>query len=236
MTSVLPSHRVRMSGAMQTIRVTEAPLENAAPPVPPAPDDWQERIEAARLEGLERARNEITASFESALRDLNVERNRLKKLSREWADTMAPHLLDLSLEVAQRLVAHDIDDGAARIEPLVDAAVRELRDAGETDTISIALHPEDYATLQPAPKDGRMAGVEVLSDRDVDRGACLLRSGIDSFSVTLEARLDEIRRSLDRRAPKPRTVEAETDLDTEIAIEEAIVITTEPENDEEASE
>jgi len=231
------------------IRVTEA---SATTPEPPAPADWQQRIEAARTEGLERARQEITASFESALRDLQVGRIQLEKLSKEWAESMAPHLLDLSLEIAQRLVAYDIADGAIRIEPLVEAAVRELRDAGETDTISIALHPDDYATLHPAPKEGQMAGVQVLADRDVERGACLLRTGVDSFAVTLEARLDEIRRSLDRRAPNPRKPDAEpkqaeraapecvveSNVDATIDAEfEAIVITDteELENDGEAS-
>ncbi|MBC8095352.1 MAG: hypothetical protein H7Y43_06045 [Akkermansiaceae bacterium] len=106
-------------------------------------------------------------------------------------------LIDLALEVAQKIVA-DIPISAEAVE----AAVREAASQIEHNTdITVQLHPEDLALLRKhnSPIFEGLPGADTLKfsgSPEVTRGGCIIQTRFGLLDARRETKIEQLRKTL----------------------------------------
>jgi flagellar assembly protein FliH len=137
-------------------------------------------LEAAReeiavaLQALEAAAGEVAASREAALERIEVE------------------AAELALALAGKILAAALD---VRPELVVDVTRSALRRVAERDRLVVEVNPEDFALLRSeiegvADSLGGFQGLEVVAERRVARGGCLLRTTEGEIDAGIDEQLE----------------------------------------------
>ena len=137
-------------------------------------------VEAAREEiavarqALEAAAREVEATGEAAL-------DRMEVQAAELALALARKILSASLEVQPELV--------------VDVVRSALRRVAERDRLVVEVNPDDFALLRTeiegvADSLGGFHGLEVVAERRVARGGCLLRTTEGEIDAGIDEQLE----------------------------------------------
>lgn len=106
-------------------------------------------------------------------------------------------LLKLSVEIARQIVRAEAKTDPELITRVVRAAIDHLADRSR---IRILVHPGDMAALRkalPEAAEGRpLEAWELIDDRSVERGGCLLESGFGKVNATIEEQLQVLAEEL----------------------------------------
>jgi flagellar assembly protein FliH len=154
-----------------------------------------EALEQGAAQGREQAKQELLpalVAFADAAQALIVFEEQL--ISRS-----TPHLVELALEIAEKIVGR-----AIRQEPEIVAAIlaRAKHEVADAKQIRIWLHPADFKLLSEMRPDlvrmGEEAGrkIDVAAAEEISRGGCRLETEIGLIDATVPTQLDEIRRQL----------------------------------------
>ena len=105
-------------------------------------------------------------------------------------------LVNLSLQIAEKVVGHEVENGRHRIERIVEAAL----DAAPTEEEArVHLNPEECGPVREAltDEDGAVgAGVSITADPDVPRGSCRVETPGGSVVSGVQSRLEKIEDNL----------------------------------------
>ena len=93
-------------------------------------------------------------------------------------------LIDLSLEIAKKIVGHAIEIDASAIDSIYERAFSAAR---EMERASVSVHPEDRAN-SGIDELARAHAFEIVEDVAVGRGGCRVTAG----GVEVDARLESI--------------------------------------------
>ena len=111
----------------------------------------------------------------------------------------APHIVDLALEIAAKVIGKAVDADAEIVAAVLERAKHEALDAKQ---LRIWLNPTDHqllAELRPdlvkIGNDGKRT-IEVVASAEIARGGCRLESESGIVDATLPTQMDEIRRQL----------------------------------------
>jgi flagellar assembly protein FliH len=108
-------------------------------------------------------------------------------------------LVNLSLGIARRILHRELSIDPAALEGLVGGALQKL--PGQ-EICRIRIHPELEAGVRQAlAREGR-AGLPLIADGTVERGAILIETARGKLDASLETQLAEIGRGLADRLPE----------------------------------
>lgn len=193
-----------MNSWPETIRLT-APVRNVvlltSQGSEPASRDWDAEVRAAyergRADGesqlalqLVQQRAEVQQLLEGVVQSL---KNAVPQIARDTEQ----HMVGLSLEIAQKLVA-DLPISVEVIEAAVQDALSQVEGTAE---LHVRLHPADYELLQQMNSSLLASGAESRSVRfhsspEVTRGGCLVQTRFGIVDARRETKLDLLKRSL----------------------------------------
>lgn len=141
--------------------------------------EWDERKQAMeqQIEGLEADAERQTAEHWSALE---------------------PELLALAVEVAKKIVRHEVDEHQDYILSAIKTALYQLRDKRE---IKLHLNASDYEFLKERKDELRgsfdgLGPVEMIEDRRIEKGGVLIESPSGQLDARLESQFAEVERTL----------------------------------------
>lgn len=167
-----------------------------------------EQLDAARqrAESVVRDANEDADAIRDAAREEGRDAGWREVLDQiagaERARTDARHaaerdMLDLAFRLAQRIVGRVLDRDAAMFADLVADKLARVREAAR---VTVRVHPDDIAALQP--ERDRLAshveGVPIQFEPDpgLDPGDCILETDRGRIDARIETQLDQLRRAL----------------------------------------
>jgi len=170
-----------------------------------SPEECAARVREAELAAYERGRRDGERALGEQLLQQRAELLELHQGVAESLRGIVPRivreveqtLIDLALEVAQKLVA-----GLPLKPQLVEAVVREaLGQAGDTAEILVLLNPDDLALLrkhQSPILNGlpEMGPLRFASSADVSRGGCIVQTRFGLLDARRETKLEQIRQSI----------------------------------------
>jgi flagellar biosynthesis/type III secretory pathway protein FliH len=189
--------RIRIPGRLVSVRVARSAEADPAVAREQARLAEEEAFRTQlRQEAREEAFRETAERFQGALDTLGAELQRLREHQDDLLRNLEPHLVELSLAIAGKLVARGIEEGVLEIRPVVEAVLRELREPGAPSVLEVALGPEDYASLGGPDGHPTIEGVHVVTDSSLPRGTCVVLTDAGRIRSDLESRLLSIRRSL----------------------------------------
>jgi flagellar assembly protein FliH len=107
-------------------------------------------------------------------------------------------ILELAVEVARKILAHEIDENSTVVLPMVRAALEKVRDQQE---VSVRVHSADYEFIMNSRHDlqvlvGREQPILVQADDSVPRGNCLIDTTSGTVDARIDTQLDSIRKAL----------------------------------------
>jgi flagellar assembly protein FliH len=116
----------------------------------------------------------------------------------EFWTMIEPELLRLSVDISKKIVRQRIEEDNEFVLTTVRDAIRQLRDRQD---LKIRVSPEDYGLLRERKEDiisscDGIRTLEIIDDRRVDQGGCLIESGNGNLDARLETQFDEVESAL----------------------------------------
>ncbi len=156
-------------------------------------------IEAGRKEGREQAVREMREVLERLGARLGeaceaVERERAALIEDARRDLMA-----LALAIGEQIVRRAVACDPSLVGDLASSLIEEC---GGVHRFVLVIHPEDEASVRMAlargsQSGGSPGGVEIVHDRSLERGSCLVRrEGETIADARLQTRIERIAREL----------------------------------------
>jgi len=145
----------------------------------------------ARARGYDEGLAAAAARLEPARTALEQAAQGLAEVRGEAAETAEVRAVELALALAEKILGAALDVRPELVQQVVAGA---LRRAGAADRLVLAVHPDD-ADLVLACVDGLPHGTggrppEVLADRRVGRGGCIVSTGDGEIDVRLDQQLE----------------------------------------------
>lgn len=143
----------------------------------------------------ERAGGEATAQRGEAMLQRLTET--LAELTHVRADMIRQterQMVHLALAIARRILQREVSLDPDLLLAMARVALERL---GDSATVSVRLHPEDYAAAGAARVAGfATSNVTVVADSRLSRGACRVESDMGLLDVGIDAQLHELGRAL----------------------------------------
>lgn len=152
--------------------------------------------ESAQKEGYQ-------AGLEQAQADIEEVRNSLSQFictKQEVFDIIAPELLEISVEIAKKIIKKEIEQGP---EVLFNTVVDVLKTSlsKEETKVTLRVNPAEVNEVKQAvPELINLAGIDtkivVLSDEEVSEGGCQITTTNGIVDATLESRMRVVLQAL----------------------------------------
>jgi flagellar biosynthesis/type III secretory pathway protein FliH len=145
--------------------------------------------------GFEAGRKEALTALEPALDAVHTAINEMQLAQEEFLLQAEQAAVDLALQLARKIVATTIEIDREAVLKVVTGALRRTT---VREHLVLEVHPDDFELVRDSAEDlaGRVGGIhriDVVAERRVDRGGCVVR--------TVEGEIDAgINQQLERAA------------------------------------
>src|SRR4051794_15498126 len=148
-----------------------------------------------RDEGFAAGLAEATRTFAPALEALAAAVEDVHAERDAFVARAERHAVELAVQVAEKIIGATLAADADTVLAVVTGA---LRRTAERDHLVIHVHPDDLATVQAGCDDiaARLGGagrVEVVAERRIAPGGCVVRTAEGEIDAALDAQLDRVR-------------------------------------------
>jgi len=183
--------------------------EPSAPPATPpaAPFSDPAAIEsAAREQGLARGMQAAEEAYRAKLARLDALADSLQRERQDFFDRVEPEVVRLSVSIAEKILARELELRPDAVVDMVRSAVKRLRDR---EQLRVSVSPRDFEQVRSARDDliGAIDGVrslEVVEDRRVDPGGCVIESQNGTLDARVKTQLDQLSSVLEGAMPDPQ--------------------------------
>lgn len=132
----------------------------------------------------------------SARKALQQAAGKIQELQGQFLAEAQQQLVDLSIEIAKKVLMQEIQADRHQIDPIVTEAISRVPD--RTDIV-VHLHPDDLARCGQADKSDEASdknAVSFVADPKVHRGGCLLQTSRGDVESSIDGQLEEIAQAL----------------------------------------
>ncbi len=146
----------------------------------------------AGIEEAGRRSHELLDCIDQAIADEAAEREALVRSVEE-------QVLMLCMEVAEKIIRHEVKTDPAIVARAVKSCLRRIRDR---DEVTVRVSQQDIAHVR-AMRDELLAsaegirGVNVVDDRRVSPGGCVVETASGDLDARIETQIDQLRRKLE---------------------------------------
>jgi flagellar assembly protein FliH len=162
----------------------------------------QEGYDAGFASGLEAGKDQVRQDMSDELSRSAQQASQLLLAAQQEGHDMIlnaqQQILELAVEVARKILAHEIEENSTVVLPMVRAALEKVRDQQE---VSVRVHSVDYEFIMNSRQDlqvliGREQPILVQADDSVPRGNCLIDTTSGTVDARIDTQLDSIRKAL----------------------------------------
>jgi len=189
----------------------------AAPSVPPpgrpqpfGPDPSAVES-AARDRGLARGMQAAEEAYRAKLARLDALTDSLRQEREAFFDRIEPEVVRLSVSIAEKILGRELELRPEAVVDTVRSAVRRLRDR---EQLRVSVNPRDFEHVRSARDDlisavDGVRALEVVEDRRVDPGGCVIESQNGTLDARVKTQLDQLAAALEGAMPTPQEQEAD---------------------------
>lgn len=185
-------------------------LRGSSPDDAPSPEEEAARIlsearaqadalrEAAREAGYREGLSSASERFQQALEDLQQQRETLEEEYQRICDALEPEVLKLALEVASKIVTHQVEQAPETALDVLRLCLRQLKDRSG---VRLRVNREDLEMVRAAREDiaewlDGVRDLEIIEDRRVQPGGVIVESSDGVLDARAASQIDEIHRRL----------------------------------------
>src|SRR3954449_11305717 len=155
----------------------------------------EEARAAGHAEGFAVGRSESLAEMKPSVAAAASALEAVRGLEADACERVESAAVELSLQVAERVVA-----GALAVSPerLLDVVRGALRTIIERERVTLLVHPDDLDLMRSSVADvaGSLGGIEhleVQEERRVGRGGAIVRTSLGEVDARIETKLERVR-------------------------------------------
>lgn len=172
--------------------------EEAARIIAQAEKDKEMIEQAAKEKGLQFAQGKIDAEVAAQVNQMREELYRtieqIAGLNAEITAGAEVQLVELSLEIAKKIVGREVSIDREIALTLVKVSLKRLNNRA---TAQVHLSPDDFAFVQTHREKLDFHGsLEIIEDRSISVGGCLIRTETGDIDARIESQFDEISHGL----------------------------------------
>ena len=180
------------------------------PPRPEADVDLDVEAEVARRKGLAEGIHTAEQAYREKLARLESQAAALAAERQEFFDRIEAELVRLSIVIAEKVIGRELELTPETVLDVVRSAMKRLR---ERETLRLSVNPRDLDTVKNARDDliSAVDGVrklEVVEDRRVDPGGCVIESPSGTLDARMKTQIDEVSRALGEAVPGPEEADS----------------------------
>jgi flagellar biosynthesis/type III secretory pathway protein FliH len=128
--------------------------------------------------GFEAGRKEALTALEPALDAVHTALNEMQLAQEEFLLQAEQAAVDLALQLARKIVATTLEIDRESVLKVVTGALRRTT---VREHLVLEVHPDDFELVRDSAEDlaGRVGGIhriDVVAERRVDRGGCVVRT------------------------------------------------------------
>ena len=181
----------------------------AALPRPAAPASAASAVDEAAVErearerGLAEGMGAAEESYRAKIGRVDSLSAQLQEEREGFFDRVEPELVRLAVSIAEKILDQELELRPALAVDMVRSAMKRLRDR---ERLRVSVNPRDFEQVRSARDDliGAVDGVrklEVVEDRRVDPGGCVIESQNGTLDARISTQVDEITRALEGVMP-----------------------------------
>ncbi len=136
------------------------------------------------------------AGLRSARKALQQAEGKFCEIQKQFLKEAQQQLLDLSIEIAKKVLMQEIQTDRHKIDPIVTEALSRVQD--RVDVI-VHLHPDDLARCELAGQSDESANksnISFVADPKVQHGGCLLQTSRGTVESSIDGQLEEIAKAM----------------------------------------
>ena len=179
------------------------PRAGASASVSPAVDVAAVEREA-RERGLAQGMGAGEESYRAKLGRVDSLSAQLQEEREGFFDRIEPELVRLAVSIAEKILDQELELRPELVVDMVRSAMKRLRDR---ERLIVRVNPRDFEQVRSARDDliGAVDGVrklEVVEDRRVDPGGCVIESQNGTLDARIRTQVGEITRALEGVMPE----------------------------------
>jgi flagellar assembly protein FliH len=148
----------------------------------------EEARAAGHAEGFAAGRADALAEMAPTVQAASEVLAGVRELEASHADRVEAQAAELSVRIAEKVVAGVVDVEPARVLDVVRGALRTMV---ERERVTVLVHPDDVELLRETLPD-----LDVHEERRVTRGGAVVRTAYGEIDATLETKLARAREAI----------------------------------------
>ena len=158
----------------------------------------KEAREKGRQQGLEEGRAEGVKAWENLLGEMEREFVELSQRTEKWKEDFPGQVIDLSLEIASRILSQKLEEKPEIIVARVQETLQELAHVGN---VLIKVSTQDYPLLEEAREhlagsNGGLHQVNLMSSNELEPGDFLVETEFGGVDGRVETQLELLQEEL----------------------------------------
>ena len=171
-------------------------------------EGYQAGYEAGYQEGRRHAQAQLEAQYQQHLTQLRDEVQRfllqLQAQFDEYLRLLEPQMLALTLQIARKVIRDELHQHPEHVLTLIRETLRRVQGFGN---IRIRVSPLDLELVRQKRASlltviDSLEGLEIVEDRRVEPGGCLIETTQGIYDARIQTQLDEIARELSLTPPE----------------------------------
>jgi flagellar assembly protein FliH len=149
-------------------------------------------------EGLERGMAEARARVEQALEAVAAAEQALAEVHDRYAAEAEAAAVDLAFQIAEKVIGATIAADREAVLSIVSGALLRTTDR---DHLVLEVNPDDFELVRDSASElaARLGGInrmEVVSERRVEAGGCVVRTEAGEIDARVSSQLERVRQLL----------------------------------------
>ncbi len=182
----------------------KTPFIETGPAVSVSIPDTTEAERAARERGLAKGMKAAEEAYQAKLARLEALSASLQEERATFFDRVEPELVRLAVTIAEKIIGRELELRPELVVEMVQEAMKRVR---ERERLRVSVNPRDLEQIRAAREDLLRAvdGVrklDLIEDRRVDSGGCLIESENGTLDARISTQLAEIGRALEGVMPE----------------------------------
>jgi len=200
--SNLPAWRPTVQSQLPAVPVTGRPVLAAA--FETAAPDFRPLEEEARQRGLADGIRAAEDSYRGKMARLDTLAASLQEERERFFARMEPELVRLAMSIAEKIIGQELELRPEAVLDIIRAAMKRLRDREE---LRISVNPRDVERVKEAREDlisavDGVKRIDIIEDRRVEAGGCVIESANGTLDARLRTQLDEVGSALQGLLPE----------------------------------
>jgi flagellar assembly protein FliH len=171
-------------------------------------EGYQTGYEAGYQEGRQHAQAQLEAQYQQHLTQLRHEvQHFLQQLQAQFDNylrLLEPQMLALTLQIARKVIRDELHQHPEHVLTLIRETLRRVQGFGP---IRIRVSPLDLELVRQKRTSlltviDSLEGLEIVEDRRVEPGGCLIETTQGTYDARIQTQLDEIARELSLTPPE----------------------------------